>query len=184
MGNANTVVNALGNFKPRELNQGGTSTTKTPFTTDGSTAVVCYLPSSAQFSGANPGKCKYFQVRAWGRVVTSGTLNFTASLQLGTSATAASNSDIEDSGTTSLASLTTNWSIDAKLLWDGDSNRINGSGTTQVHTTLDAWTTIDNAQTSIDPDGGTTLGFVVCGTFGTGAAGNKCYLDGFQIDEI
>ncbi len=184
MGNTNTVSNALGNFKPRELNQGGTSTSETVFTTDGTIPVVCYLPTGAQLSGANPLKCARFWVRAWGRVVTSGTLNFTAQLQAGTSATAASNTDIEDSGTTSLASLTTNWSIDANLLWDGDSNRINGSGTTQVHTTLDAWTTIDNAITAYDPDGNTTLGFVVTGTFGTGAAGNKCYLDGFQIDII
>lgn len=182
MANTNTISQPV--KKPRELNQGGTSTSKTVFTDSDGNAVVCYLPSAAQLSAANPGKCANFKVRAWGRVVTAGTYNFTASLQLGTSATAASNSDIEDSGTTSLASLTTNWSITAELLWDGDSNRINGSGTTQVHTTLDAWTTIDNAQTSIDPDGNTTLGFVVCGTFGTGAAGNKCYLDGFQIDII
>ena len=180
MGNASTFAIATG--KPRELNQGGTSTTKTVFTTDGTIPVICYLPTAGQLSGANPLGAARFAVRCWGRVVTSGTLNFTASLQAGTSATAASNTDIEDSGATSLASLTTNWSIDAELIWDGDSNRINGSGTTQVHTTLDAWTTIDNSITSYDPDAGTPLGLVVAGTFGTGAAGNKCYLDGFTIE--
>ena len=178
---ANASVISIGNVKPRELNQGGTSTSKTVFTSDGTTPVICYLPTPNQLGGASaPGSA--FKVRAWGRVVTSGTLNFTVTLQYGTSATATSNTDIEDSGTTSLASLTTNWWIEAWLVWDGDSNRINGAGWCQVHTTLDGLTTIDNAITSADPDGSTAVGFVVCGTFGTGAAGNKCYLDGFQIE--
>ncbi len=167
-------------LKPRELNQGGTTTTKNVFTSDGTLPVILSLPSASELAAAGvPGSM--FTVRAWGRVVTSGTVNFTISLQYGTSATASSNTDIEDSGTTSLASLTTNWYIEANLIWDGDSNRINGWGRVQVHTTSDADTTIDNGITSADPDGNATQGFVVCGTFGTGAAGNKCYLDGFQM---
>ena len=174
---ANASVISIGNVKPRELNQGGTSTTKTVFTSDGTTPVICYLPTPGQLG---PGSM--FKVRAWGRVVTSGTLNFTISLQYGTSATATSNTDIEDSGATSLASLTTNWMIEATLVWDRDSDRINGYGWTQVHTTFDAEATIDNGITSADLDSTTGIGFVVAGTFGTGAAGNLCYLDGFQIE--
>ena len=174
---ANASVISIGNVKPRELNQGGTSTSKTVFTSDGTIPVICYLPTPGQF---NP--CTMFKVRAWGRVVTSGTLNFTISLQYGTSATAASNTDIEDSGTTSLASLTTNWMIECTLVWDADGDTINGYGWSQVGTTKDAETTIDNQITSATLDGSASVGFVVAGTFGTGAAGNHCYLDGFQIE--
>ena len=182
MGNTNTI--ATMNGKPRELNQGGTSTTETAFTTDGSTLVYVPLPSAAELTGANPQGAARFKVRAWGRVVTSGTLNFTVALYYGTSATLASDTKIEDSGATSLASLTTNWFIECDLVWDGDSNRINGFGRTQVHTTFDAEATIDNAVTSADPDGNTAQGFLVSATFGTGAAGNKAYLDGLQIEVI
>lgn len=185
MGAGPSSVISIPLVKPRELNQGGTSTTKTVFTSDGTTPVICYLPNSGQLAGGSTtsGYSGRFRVKAWGRVVTSGTLNFTISLQYGTSATAASNTDIEDSGATSLASLTTNWFIEAELVWDNDSLRINGFGRAQVHTTYDAEATIDNAITSADPTGTTAIGFVVAGTFGTGAAGNLCYLDGFQIEQ-
>lgn len=182
MANASVIAQATG--KPRELNQGGTSTSKTVFSVDGTTPIIAYLPNTGQLAGGatTSGYSACFKVRAWGRVVTSGTLNFTVSLQYGTSLTASSNTDIEDSGATSLASLTTNWAIEATLVWDNDSQRINGNGWSQVHTTYDADTTIDNAITSADPTGTTAVGFVVAGTFGTGAAGNACYLDGFQIE--
>lgn len=181
---ANASVIAQANGKARELNQGGTSTTKTVFTTNGTTPVICYLPNTGELAGGatTSGYSACFKVRAWGRVVTSGTVNFTVSLQYGTSATATSNTDIEDSGATSLASLTTNWAIECTLIWDNDSQVINGFGWSQVNTTKDAETTIDNQITSADPTGTTSVGFVVAGTFGTGAAGNACYLDGFQIE--
>ena len=181
---ANASVMAIATGKPRELVQGGTSTTATPFTTDGTTPVIAYLPMAGGLAGGatTSGYSATFKVRAWGRVVTAGTYNFTVALQYGTSATAASNSDIESSGTVSLASLTTNWAIEATLIWDADSQRINGYGWSQVHTTKAAETTIDNAQTSISPTSTSAQGFVVAGTFGTGNASNKCYLDGFQIE--
>ncbi len=165
--------------KPRELNQGGTSTTKTVFSVDGTEPVICYIPTPQQL-----GTCNRFKVRAWGTVVTSGTLNFTISLQYGTSITATSNSDIEDSGTTSLASLTTHWMIEAWLIWDSSSDRIDGVGWSQVHTTFDALATIDTPITSIDLNSTTSsVGFVVAGTFGTGAAGNSATLAGFEIEK-
>ena len=182
MGNTNTIVTMNG--KPREANQGGTGTSAIVFTTDGTTPVYVPLPVWGQISGANPQGAARFAVRAWGRVVTAGSYNFTVALQYGTSATASSNSDISNSGAIALASLTTNWLVEADLVWDGDSNRINGYARNQVHTTLEAVATIDTAITGADPDAGTARGFLVNVTFGTGAAGNKAYLDGLQIDII
>ena len=180
----NTATFSAMNVAPRELNQGGTSTSATVFTSDGTTPVLAKLPLGNSLTGTNPRGAVRFRVRAWGRVVTAGSYNFTVFLQFGTSATASSNSDISNSSTVSLASLTTNWFIEADLIWDGDSQRINGSAQNLVHTTLEAIATIDNAQTSKDPNGSTTLAFCAGATFGTGAAGNKAYLDGLQIDII
>ena len=182
MPNANTF--STPELKPRELNQGGTSTSATVFSSDGTNPIFLPLPVAGTLGGPTPQPGSRFTVRAWGRVTTAGTYNFTVFLQYGTSITAASNSDISNSGTVSLASLTTNWLIEAELVWDGTSNRLNGYQRNQVHTTLEATAAIDNAQTSVDPDAGTTRGFVCGATFGTGAAGNLAYLDGFQIDII
>lgn len=182
MPNANTF--STPELKPRELNQGGTSTSATVFSSDGTNPILLRLPVSGTLGGPTPQPGSRFTVRAWGRVTTAGSYNFTVFLQYGTSLTAASNSDISNSGTVSLASLTTNWFIEANLIWDGVSNRINGSSQNLVHTTLEAIVTIDTAITGADPDAGTERGFVCGCTFGTGAAGNLAYLDGFQIDII
>lgn len=182
MGNTNTI--STPELKPRELNNGGTSTSATVFTSDGTNVILLPLPVSGQLGGSSPQPGSRFSVRAWGRVIVAGSYNFTVFLQYGTSATASSNSDISNSGTVSLASLTTNWFIDAQLIWDGTSNRINGSAQNLIHTTLEAIATIDTAITGADPDAGTTRGFVVGCTFGTGNASNFAYLDGFQIDII
>ena len=85
MGMNNSNALAIMTGKPRELNQGGTSTSKTVFTVDGTEPVICYLPSSGQLSGANPLGAARFCVRAWGRVVTAGSYNFTATIQYGNS---------------------------------------------------------------------------------------------------
>lgn len=182
MGNTNTISTMNG--KPREANQGGTGTSAIVFTTDGTVPVYVPLPVSGQLGGASPQRGSRFTVRAWGRVVTAGTYNFTVALQYGTSATASSNTDISNSSTVSLASLTTGWMIEADCVWDGSSNRIIGYARNLVHTTLEAVATLDNTITSADPDAGTARGFLVNVTFGTGAAGNSAHLDGLQIDII
>ena len=171
------------NGTPRELNNGGTSTSEVAFTTDGTVPVVLELPGALKDLAQSRSVC--FKVRAWGRVTTSGTLNFTAALYYHTSLTSATitaANALSSSGTVSLASLTTNWAIEATLIWDGTGDRLNGYAWNQVHTTKEAETTIDNALTSIDPTATTAMGFIVAGTFGTGAAANVCNLDGFEIE--
>lgn len=171
------------NGTPRELNQGGTSTTETVFTTDGTVAVVLPLPSAAELAGTN--RASMFVVRAWGTVSTAASLTYAARLYYGTSTTIASNTIVLDSGTVTIATTTTNWMIEGTLCWDGNGDILTGWGTTQVHgTTSGGQVAIRNGVgniTSVDPDGNGTLGFVVSGTFGTGNAGNTARLLGFQI---
>lgn len=124
-----------------------------------------------------------FKVIAFGRVITNGSYNFTAKLAYGTSATTTSNTSIATSGTIALTAAIgkTNWYLQLDLVYDADSQRINGNFSGQVHTTTVSPTTISNALTAVDLTSTTALGFVASGTFGTGHANNKCYLDGFFL---
>lgn len=176
-------VISIMNGKPRELNQGGTGTTILAFTTDGTVPVVCPLMSCEQLAGANSAKkSRQIRVTAYGRVTGGGTTNYTATLQFGTSATPGSNTTIEASTARAVNSEAENWVISVDLTLDSTSNKLNGRGWSQVGNLVDAYAVIDNQITAADPDGGTALGFVACGTFSSGFAGNLSYLDGMTIE--
>ena len=184
MPNASVITRMNG--KPRELNQGGTSTSEVVFSTDGTIPVLLPLPAAQQLAGGSGtgGYSARFSIRAWGRVTGGGTTNYTPQLQYGTSITAASNTDIESGGAVAVNSTSGSWQINAEAIWDAASNILDGfachmvSGSTRTFTALAAF---DNAITSADPDANTTQGFVVTGTFSSGFAGNTAYLDGFEI---
>jgi len=170
------------NGKPRELNNAGTSTSEVVFTTDGTTAVVTPLPPGqlTGASGATTGGASNFQVVAYGRVVTAGSYLFNAQLYYGTSTTVASNTSISSPISLSLASLTTNWKIVADCCYDGDSQRLICQTATAIHTSTYQ---VGGSITGITSNNTTLQGFVVTGTFGTGNASNKAYLDGLDILE-
>lgn len=170
--------------KPRELNQGGTSTSATVFTSDGTIPVVLDLPSAEQLGGANGAGSSIIRVTAWGRVTGGTTVNYTATLQFGTSATAGSNTTIEASTARAVNSENENWFITALCILDKTSNKLNGIGTSMVGALVDAAATLDNQASTADPDGNGTLGFVVAGTFSSGNAGNLAYLDGFTLERL
>ena len=116
------------NGKPRELNQGGTSTSEVAFTADGTVVILLPLPSAAQLAGGTgtSGYCSKFTIRAWGRVTGGGTTNYTPQLQYGTSATPASNTDIESGGAVAVNSVSGTWQIEAHAIWDATSNILDG----------------------------------------------------------
>lgn len=172
------------NGAPRELNQGGTSTSEVAFTTDGTTVVLLPLPAAGQLSGSPGAGSAAFRVTAWGRVTGGTTINYTAQLQYGTSATPGSNTDIEASTARAVNSESGTWMIQTDLTWDVTSSKIQGRGWSMVNTLVDAVATIDNEITSSDPDADGTLGFVVTGTFSSGHASNAAYLDGFVLERI
>lgn len=170
-------------LKPRELNQGGTSTSETVFTSDGTNPIVLRLPTSEQLGGANGKGSRPIGIRAGGRVTGGTTTNFTPQLQFGTSATAASNTDLESGGAVAVNSVTGGWMIE----WEGfitNGNILDGAGRHFVSgstRTFTDWAVQDNAVTTADPDGNGTQGFVVTGTFSGGHASNTAYLDWFVL---
>lgn len=180
MPNTDTVKQMNG--KPRELNQGGTSTSETAFTTDGTTVVLLPLPQAEEFGrSGSTGFSTAFRVRAWGRATGGTTTNFTAQVVYGTSVS--SHTDFETTGAVAINSISSNWYIDTTCVVDQDSGKINGRGWTFLEGTLTA-EAATTQQTSVDLDSNGTNGFLVTGTFSVGNASNKAYLDGFQIDKI
>lgn len=178
---ASTVFRANG--QARELNQGGTSTSETVFTTDGTVPVVLPLPTAGQLADASGTTTALFRVHAWGRVTGGTTTNFTAQLLAGTSATAGSNTDVETTGAIACNSESENWYVGGLFTLDTTSNKLNGQGTGWVGSTDVAIDSTGQA-TSIDPDANGTLGFVVSGTFSSGNASNVATLDGFVLEQI
>lgn len=177
MPNANVI--SIPNMKPRELNQGGTSTSEVQFTVDGTNAYYVVLPSGTQL------KNRPFRVFAAGRAGSGTTTNFTVKLDYGISTTIASNTTIEASTARALASGNHNWMIAAECMWDSTSDKIQGRGWSMVANLVDAVAALDAAPTAANPEDGTTvLGFTLTGTFSSGDATNVAYVDVFQIEEV
>ncbi len=121
-------------------------------------------------------------VLAFGRVVTGTTSTFTATLHFVTSLTSTtitSSQSLATNSGVSLASLTTNWQLEAFMIHDAVSQSLRGYFQGQTHNTTVTATTLTNAQTSVDlSTAGGVYGFVVTTTFATGNASNAAYLDG------
>lgn len=178
----NTNIISQLNLAPREGNQGGTGTSETTFSTDGTIPAILKLPSSAQLCGVGGQKLSAtFKVIACGRVTTGASFNVTIKMYFGTSLTPGSNTAIATTGAVSVATTSQNWRLEAVLTWDSTSNRINGWYAGHLGATVVTPTTITNAIASADPDGGTPLGFAVTFTLATGNASNTVNLDWFVI---
>lgn len=171
---------------PRELNQGGTSTSETVFTSDGTNPIVLRLPTGEQLASANGKKARRISISAGGRVTGGTTTNYTPKLQFGTSATESSNTDLEAGGAVAVNSVTGGWMIE----WTGFITKdsvLDGAGRHFVSgstRTFTDWAVQDNAVTTADPDADGTLGFVVTGTFSSGHASNAAYLDWFTLSVL
>lgn len=130
-------------------------------------------------------KSAMFCVRAWGRVTTGTSGTFLATIQYGTSATAASNTDM-----CALAAQTVatngNWSIATELQWDTTSQKLRGSmwGVSGDTPTLLALAVNTAVISTVDltVTGGSGVGLVMSAKFGTGNAANTTFLDGFEME--
>lgn len=121
-----------------------------------------------------------FEIHAWGTAVTSVTSNFQALLYYGVSTTAASNTAMVTLTNRSYASATGQWTIDADLLWDNRTQKIQGPGGGSNLTTLET-TALITPVTGVDLTV-SGLGLSVGALFGTTGAGNIAYMDGFVME--
>jgi hypothetical protein len=183
MHNVGAVLTPQGQTLPsRELNQGGTSTAAQQFKDPG---VSAYPPLAIQVPADGKFKNKAMLIRAWGRVEGGTTTNFTIGLYWGKSATVANNTLLEASTARAVNSAKAPWMIEALVVWDDDAQKLQGFGRSMVNNLFDAEAALNNAISSVDPDGGaTTYGLTLCGTFSSGNAGNKAYVDGFELVEL
>ena len=169
--------------KPRELNQGGTGTSITAFTSDGTTPVLIKVPT-AMFAAAAGKPSRKLRVTAYGRVTGGTTTNYTATLQVGTSATPGSNTTIEASTARAVNSANHAWEICADIIWESTSNKMQGRGWSMVANLVDAVAALDNVATGDPDDPSVTVAFAVAGTFSSGNAGNLAYLDDFTVEVL
>lgn len=175
-------VIATMNKAPRELNQGGTSTSLTVFTTDGTVRVRLPLNSSGLLAkSTGPGSCR-LRVTAFGRVTGGTATNYTATLQFRDNE--ALETTIEASTARAVDSASHVWAICAEFTWDATSKKIQGRGYSEVSNLVDAVAALDNVVTTDGPASSDEMGFVVAGTFSSGNASNAAYLDGFFLERI
>jgi hypothetical protein len=181
------------NQAPRELNQGGTSTSETMFVnSDASLAVACHLPDNVLGPNTSTGKqAMRLVLRVGGRVTGGTTTNFTPKLKWGVSTTASSNTSLEDGAAVAVNSNAGLWDIKAELII-----RVTGTGTARIDgvcghlvagstRTFTAVAVTDNSITTYDPTLLTSRrGFSVSGTFSSGDAGNLAYIDYFELEAI
>ena len=209
--NSNTISTMIGGpgVGPREGNQGGTGSSETQVTFDGTNVVICPFPAlsllgthvttwAANNNPGGPQPSIRFKVLAVGRTATGTTSNVTIKMYFGTSNTIGSNTAIATTGAVSLATAKSPWQIEVVGCYDADSKIIDGYYSTSLNGTRTGQTIITNAVTAVDPTTQPTTkitttttpaftytvpayGFNITFTFGTGNAGNKFYLDWFVV---
>ncbi len=180
------LANSAKPLPSAELNAGGTSTSEVQFTTASALGqVAAGQPLVCPLPGSNVLKNRPFKVRVGGRVTcASGTSsNFTGIVYVGTSATIASNVAIATTGALATRSNVGFWTLDIDLAYSGDNNNIFGRYTGFVnHETVVASAVITStAQLTTLASESSNNGLTVTGTFSTGTAGNKAYVDYFEV---
>lgn len=141
------------------------------------------VPMSVRVGPGQLGQGKSFKVKAVGRVTGGTTTNFTVRLDYGTSATIADNTTIEASTARAVDSESAPWFIEADLVCDSTSDKIQGQGRSMVNGVMDTWTITDAEITGADPDTA-EIGFTVSGQFSASHASNSAVCERFSIVEL
>ena len=159
----------------------GNATSETIFQDSSSNPVAAYIPATWNLVEGKTGTLK---VKCGGRVTGGTTTNWTVALYWGTDSTASNNTKIAAPSAFSVVSTSTNWYIEATLIWDSTSKTVNGWYAAQVGSTKTAETTISNVPTAVDLTAGesTSLGLTVTGIFGSTNASNTAYLDFLDVE--
>lgn len=153
---------------------------------------------------ANPGYSNqqnlvFFKVKAAGRATGGTTTNFTPTLQLGRSTTAASNTNVAALTATAFNTASGSWKLEVELVLDPVSGQINGvfsgfagSGGSQTTTaatgitpiTGQTWAAPATSVTAAAATGETVLFFSMAGLFSASNAGNTAFLDVFEVETL
>lgn len=160
-----------------------TSATTFKKSNDSSAAAVVYIPPKQAFGEVGLKSCR-FRVIARGRMTGGTTTNFTPVLQYGTSATAASNTNVAALTARACNSTSGNWLIEATFVWDATSLLLNGGfrGSNGSAGTLNT-DTITTQVSSVDLSN-ENLGFAVTGLFSASDAANIAYLDELSLEVL
>jgi hypothetical protein len=163
----------------------GIGTTETTFKkdSDSTAAAVVYIPPKQAFGEVGLKSCR-FRVVARGRMTGGTTTNFTPILQYGTSATAASNTDVAALTARACDSTSGHWVIVAEFTWDATSLLLNGNfrGANGSAGTLNT-DTITTQVTAVDLSN-ENLGFCVTADWSADNASNAAYLDELSLEVL
>lgn len=175
-GNANTT------YVAKKASSLANPTALTTFVTADNAAVAAaiYFPTIVPAASLLSAR---FNVKAWGRCTAGTSGNMDATLYFGNSVTAASNTALGALGVQTNAAKA-HWFIDATLIWDGNSQVLDGlfSGGSGSTLALKA-NTLVTPKTAVDL---TVTGnaLTIGGIFGTGNAANVYFMDGFTMEVL
>ena len=131
-----------------------------------------------------PAGARAFYLRAMGSVAGGTTTNFTPKIQIGTSATAASNSDFFSGGAVGYNSSNGYYLMEVLCNADQTNSTVNGVGWGSNGPTGAAISAAAATQaTGIDVTV-SGVGFVVTGLFSATGATNSCTLDSFTLEVL
>jgi hypothetical protein len=161
-----------------------TSATTFKTSDNASYAVAVRIPVSTGATNA------IFRVRARGIATTGTTSNFKATIQYSsditstTAATATSNTDFYALTNRSYATVTRDWLIDCKFMWNSTALRLIGQDQGSFNAeTIETANAAITALTAVDLSTG-KCGFVVSCIFGTSNASNVARLDELALEVI
>ena len=150
---------------------GASSTSELQFTKSG---VNCTCP----FEGSNVNRNRPFFIRLWGRATGGTTTNLTIKLYYGL----ATGTNLATSGAIAVNSVSGNFFLEALVVVDNTSLKMQGLLKGWVNATAVAQAFLTTATTATDPsvEGNS---FSVTAQFSASNAGNLAILDGFEVVE-
>lgn len=178
MANGNTIAMA-----PRAGTRGGSTdgTTETVFTkySDSTKPCTVYVPESSKLDG------KAFRVRAHGRISSGTTTNFTVAMYWGVTTTVVSGNKIATSAATACNNTNSNWELNAWLLWDSTSSKLQGRQEGDNNDTAIALAAVSNVISAVSPaTSNSGYGITVTSTFSATSTTNVAYLDELSIESV
>ncbi len=141
-------------------------------------AAALNVPGTRRLEG------RKFSVRASGVVTTSGAaVTVQPFLAAGTSVTAANDTVLAAPAPVTVAGTSCPWTIEAQLLFDSTSGKLNGQFTSLINNSVGAPAAIATVLTGLSGNNEPVFSLVAGVTFSTASAGNIATLTEFVLEE-